>query len=61
MDIPVKLEFVIEESRGWPKPHFAELQEQLVLLNVQRILARYKLLGSYTTYPSYNERLYITC
>ena len=57
MDIPVELESVIEEARSWPKPHFEELQEQLVLLDVQRILAKYGLLGSCTTYPSYNERL----
>ena len=44
MDIPVELESVIEEARSKPKPRFAELQEQLVFPNVQRILAKYGLL-----------------
>ena len=43
---PVELESVIEEARSLREPHFAELQEQLVLLDVQRILAKYGLLGS---------------
>ena len=44
-------ESVNKESQTWRKPQFEELQEQLVLLDVQRILAKYGLLGSCTTYP----------